>query len=113
MYYLKVIVLENCAYSIAARELLKSQNIKHKLVIVSQNEKNKFKTDNINTFPQVYLNKKHTKGNLLLGGFNDLNNAFIEFKSQKISDNKINEFMKKYSWEKKSTLRLIQLFNKV
>lgn len=114
-YYIKAILLEGCPYSVSADELMKKQTISNKSTWITQNEKHKFVTDKISTYPQIYLTKLRgmgtTEGTLLLGGFDDLNQFFNTFKSVALSDNNINKFMNKYKWSKKATLRLIQLIN--
>lgn len=110
-YYIKAILLENCPYSINAEQLLKIHSIPCKITWVNQNNKQVYKTDSINTFPQIYLNKINSPGNLLLGGHDDLASFITTFKAQKLNDKNINDFMTKYSWSKKATLRFIQLIN--
>ena len=70
-----------------------------------------YKTQQINTFPQIYLCKSNNNGTQLLGGYDDLYNFISEFKGKKFNDQLINNFMSKYSWSKKATLRMIQLIN--
>lgn len=108
-YFIKAILLENCNFSDYTIELLK--NIPHKIIYIDdQNNKYRFKYNSIDTFPQIYLNRYNTKGNLLLGGYNDLKQFIFNFKND-INDTKINNFMKKYNWSRKATLRLIELIN--
>jgi glutaredoxin len=110
-YFLKIILLENCPYSIALDKLIKNNNIPNNSIWVNQTQKNNYKTDQIDTFPQIYLNKMNNKDNLLFGGYDDFSDFFSQFKSQKLSDDKINFYMKKLQWSKKAVLRLIQLIN--
>ena len=111
-YYLKTIILENCPYSIAANNLLKNFNINHKSIIINQYEKDNYKTSNIETYPQIYLNKYNSKDNLLLGGYSDLKYVFDLFKNKKYLNQNVNLFLKKYNWwSKKAVLRLVQLIN--
>lgn len=110
-YFLKIILLENCPYSIALDQLVKNINIPNNIIWISQNNKNKFKSNNIETFPQIYLNKFNSKDSLLFGGYDDFNDFYLQFKSQKISDDKIKYYMNKLKWSKKAILRLIQLVN--
>lgn len=110
-YYLQIISLDNCSYSKAATELVKNFKISNEIINVNQNNKQNFKTNIINTFPQVYLKKYNKKGSLLLGGYTDLESTINNFKSVKYNNEKINNFMNKYKWSKKATLRLIQLIN--
>ncbi len=110
-YFLKIILLEDCPYSIALDKLIKNNNIPNKSIWISHSQKNNYKTDQIETFPQIYLNKINNKDNILFGGYDDFNNFFLEFKSQKLLDNKVQTYMNKLNWSKKAVLRLIQLIN--
>lgn len=111
-YYIKVILLEGCPYSINLEKLMEQNKIIHKKFIrVNHSNKHLYKSDLINTFPQVYLNKYNSKGNLLLGGYEDFNNFIKIFKNNALDSNKINNFMKIKNWSKRATIRLIQLIN--
>ncbi len=109
-YYLKAILLDGCPYSIAAKDLLAVNNIPAEIVNVNSANKNQFKTNTISTFPQLYLCKTGNNGTQLLGGYDDLAEFISNFKG-KYNDNLIANFMEKYSWSKKATLRMIQLIN--
>jgi glutaredoxin len=109
-YYLKVILLEGCPYSIAAKDLLADNNIPVEIINVNSTNKNQFKTNTIATFPQIYLSKTGNNGTQLLGGYDDLSEFIRNFKG-KYNENLIGDFMKKHSWSKKATLRMIQLIN--
>jgi len=110
-YYINSIILENCPYSIKADNLLKEYNIPRNIIKVTHNNKHAYKTNQISTFPQLYLKNKLKKDSLLLGGYNDLQYVFNNFKNKQLTNKNIAEFMKKYKWAKKPTLRLIQLIN--
>ena len=111
-YYLKVILLENCSYSIKAYDLLKKYKlIKNSIIWVNQSNKEKFKTDNIQTFPQIYLKQKKSNIKLLLGGYDELLDIINTFYNKVISDNDIIKWINKLNWSKKYLLRLIQLIN--
>jgi glutaredoxin len=113
-YYLKIILLNDCPYSEKAKQIINENKIPVKIINVNYENKELYKNDNINTYPQIYLNKKGSKSNLLLGGFTDLSESINNFKSLKSEsnlDNSVNNFMNKYKWSKKATLRFIQLFN--
>jgi glutaredoxin len=110
-YYMKIISLDGCPYSIHANNLLEIHNIPFKKVIVNYDTKDNYKSVDIQTFPQIYLKKLGSKSNLLLGGYDDLKYSIDLFKGQKYDDNNIINFMNKYKWSKKATLRLIQLLN--
>ena len=108
-YKLKIIVLENCPYSIAAYELLTNYNISFEKIIVNQNNKEKYKTDKISTFPQIYiLNNK----DILLGGYSDIEEIFDIINSSNNLD-KIKEKLNiKYpKYNNKIILRIIQIFS--
>ena len=110
MYYLKLIYLNKCPYSEAAEELLLNNKIKSKIIKIDQNEKDKFKTDSIQTFPQIYLEKENSKGSLLIGGYDILKEIF-ETINLKSSLNSIKDVIKsKINISNKSALRIIELF---
>ena len=112
-YYLKIISLDNCPYSQATKELVKNFSIPNEIINITSNEKEKYKTNKINTFPQIYLKKYGRVDDLLLGGYEDLKDFMDQFHKQTYSTDKVNNFMNKYNktWPKKSVLRLIQLIN--
>ena len=74
-YSLKSIVLKNCPYSNALVETLKNNNIKANIITVTYENKDKYKTKYISTFPQLYLMKKNTNNKLneilLIGGYTE------------------------------------------
>ena len=111
-YELKVIVLENCPYSIAAVELLNNYKIKFQKIEVNHNNKEQFKTSEINTFPQIYILNNNKQ--LLLGGYSDLENITNIINSTKNLD-KIKQTLKKNYLNNKNInnkyiLRIIQMF---
>lgn len=110
-YFLKIILLENCPYSIALDQMIKNNKIPNTSLWITYENKDKFKTNLIETFPQIYLNKINSKDSLMFGGYDDFNDFFNQFKSQKITDDKINYYMKKFNWSKKAILRLVQIIN--
>jgi hypothetical protein len=111
-YFLKVISLENCPYSNAALELIKNNRIQNNTTIISHSDKLKYKTNKIDTFPQIYLSKYNKKETLLLGGYDSLSSFIAMFKGIPLSEQNINNFMNNNNtWSKKAVLRLIQLIN--
>ena len=108
-YYLYAILLENCTYSNNAHELLVNNKIKHTIKMVNSKNKNKFKMDNYNTYPQIFLKKEGSFESLFFGGYTDLNDIIIDFYNNNID---INKFKNKYNWwSRKAIFRLIQLIN--
>lgn len=108
-YSLLIIVLEGCGYSKAAIDFLEPYNIKKKFINIKYDEKDKYKTSSIQTFPQIYLKKN--KSTLLLGGYEDLVEAFNMF-YKKYNKQDIITFKKNnLDWSEKSKLRLIELIN--
>jgi glutaredoxin len=110
-YYIKAIMLENCPYSVDADKILKTNNLQHETVWINNMNKETYITDMIQTFPQIYLKKYNSNQHLLLGGRDDLALFMSTFYLQKINETDIQNFMQKYKWSKKATLRLIQLIN--
>ena len=110
MYYLYIITLEDCPYSIAAIDLLKSLKIKYKRLKVNQKNKEKYKTQEIDTFPQIYIVKDKKK--LLLGGYSNLKEFTDIFINKEYNEENILKFHNKYKlWNKKSILRLLEIIN--
>jgi glutaredoxin len=110
-YKLKVIVLENCPYSIAAVELLTNYNIPFEKILVKQNNKEKFKTSEIATFPQIYM--INDKEQILLGGYSDLEEIIDIINSSKNLDKIKEKLREKYSNYKniqRIILRIIEIF---
>jgi glutaredoxin len=107
-YKLKVIVLENCPYSIAAVELLTNYNIPFEKILVKQNNKEKFKTPDISTFPQIYMYSKEDQ--LLLGGYSDLEEIMDIINSSKNLDKIKKKIGKNKKYGPKIILRIIKIF---
>jgi len=112
-YYFKCILLEGCPYSISANNLLKEFNIKSNIEWINNNNKDKYKTDKISTFPQIYLTKKNKIGKLLIGGYSDLKYLFDLVYKKKYNSETVNIIRNKYNYSKKTTLRVIQLINNI
>jgi len=65
-------VLISCPYCNRALELLKEYKIKHKAIIVEQEEKEYYKKQNrMNTFPQIFM-QIDTNNFMKIGGASDL-----------------------------------------
>lgn len=106
---LKVIILENCPYSIAANQLLSNYNIPFEKIVVNQNTKDKYKTNIISTFPQIYILNKNKE--ILLGGYNDIEEIINIINSSNNLDKIKEKFNEKYpKYDYKIILRIIQLF---
>ena len=110
-YYITAILLEGCKYSINAKQLLENNNINAEIINVNQNNKENYKTNEIKTFPQIYLCKYNNKGTQLLGGYTELYEFISDFKNKQLNLDKVSSFEKKNKWSRKATLRLIQLIN--
>jgi len=110
-YYIKIISLENCKYSLDSVNILKSLNIPHKVIIIDNLSKELYKNNYISTYPQIFFKKYNSKGNLLLGGYDDLVYSITTFKTNNINKTNIDQFINKYKWSKKSVIRFIQLLN--
>jgi glutaredoxin len=111
-YYLYCVILKNCPYSQAAYELLNlKKNIKKEFTFINRSEMDNYKTEFINTFPQIYLKRYNTNGTKLIGGYTELKNIFDKFEND-IDKKNIKIFLENnISWNKKSLLRLIELIN--
>jgi glutaredoxin len=115
-YKLKVIVLENCPYSIAAIELLTNHNIPFNKILVTQNNKHKYKTAKISTFPQIYMINKSEKEELLLGGYSDIEEIINIINDYNPKDSNFDDIKKKLKIKYSKTindkliLRIIEIF---
>ena len=108
-YILKAIILENCPYSMAAVELLTNHNIEFKKILVTQETKHKYKTEQISTFPQIYFYSEKIEE--LLGGYSDLEEIINIINSStklNIIKKKLNKKYKMFN--NKKILRIIQIF---
>lgn len=112
-YYIYAVLLENCPYSMAAKEILTNKNIPHELIIVNQSNKNKYKTDDIQTFPQLYLKKNNYNGTLLIGGYSDIKNIMTKFESIPYNQDLVNEYCNKKKISKRGLLNIIKLINRI
>jgi len=101
---IKIIALENCPFSIGAYNLLvPNKNNQHKQINVkwiNNDDKNKYKTKNSQTFPQIsFINEEE----YFLGGYSELEDLINNLRNQtepckatslqyfeKIENNKIN-----------------------
>lgn len=117
MYYLEIFSLDGCPYSKAANDLLLKHKINLNLINISYENRDKFKNEKINTFPQIFLKKRNRSSGLLVGGFDELNEAtFIienNLSNDELSDTKNllkNVFVEDFS--DRAILRFIQLFMK-
>lgn len=108
-YYLQLVILENCSYSNAAKELLQNHKIKTKIISVNYANKDNYKTEEINTFPQIYLKKNNNNGSLLIGGYTDLKKLFDQYYKIEYSSDKIKLINDK--WSKRALLNFIILIN--
>ena len=109
-YYLHLVILENCPYSIAAKEFLENHlHIKTKITSVNHTNKENYKTDEIKTFPQIYLKKNNKQGSLLIGGYTEFKNLFNKYYKINYSKDKIELINNK--WSKRALLNFIILIN--
>ena len=109
MNEIKVISLNQCPYSMAAEDLI--NNIKNtedskinvNIINVSQEDKTKYQSGEIKTFPQIYYN------DILIGGYDTFNEIYLNVKGTKSLDEMIGilENKTKIS-ERKDKLRLIK-----
>jgi glutaredoxin len=107
--------LIGCPYSEAAEQLIQEYNIKHKLIKVSRNEKEEIKKmNNMQTFPQIFLDKT------LIGGYDNLQMIIQLYNNIKHFDginNKdkykkmINDTSNKLKLHKKILHKIIHLIN--
>ena len=105
-YYLNIVILEGCPYGAETLKLLNNNNnLKKNIITISHNDKDKYKTSEISTFPQIYLKRENYNGNLLLGGYSELKDFYNKFYKQRYSKENVLDFTNKTKWSKKATLR--------
>tara|TARA_B100001248_G_C27326676_1_gene429362 strand:- start:310 stop:642 length:333 start_codon:yes stop_codon:yes gene_type:complete len=108
MDYIEVYSLDGCYYSQILEDLLNSKKIKFNLNKVNFDNKDKIKEkNNMNTFPQVFLNSKNN--NYKVGGYDDINYILNEIKTKKNLDLIIKNINFRTNLDKKRTIRLINL----
>jgi glutaredoxin len=62
MSFVQIYSLDGCPFSVKAENLLKEHTIKHKVIRVSQESKEKYKIENkMKTFPQIFIIEKKIK----------------------------------------------------
>ncbi len=110
---LKAIILEDCPYSIALVKLLDNNEISFTKIMIKRIDKEKYKTPEISTFPQLYLD------NILIGGYDTSKEIFDIINNSTKSVNDLDslkaELVKFFKNNKtvinnKKILRLIKLF---
>lgn len=110
-YYLYAIVLESCPYSDAAVKLLQhNKNIK--IQSITRDVKEKYKTDKIQTFPQIYLKRHNHNGSLLIGGYSDISEIYTKFRNKYIKED-VNNYLAESKLKKKTLLRIIEFINQI
>lgn len=105
---LYAIILNNCPYSMAAKELLERNNNNYKIKMISQDEKHSYKTKEISSFPQIYLKSDNKK--VLIGGYDTIKEIFDIINSNtkiKTMETKISKVKK---LNKRQILRIIESF---
>ena len=105
---LSIYSLKGGYYSHSLEELLNNKKIKYNLNRVNFENKNEIKKkNNMNTFPQVFLNSKNI--NYKVGGFNDVNYILDEIKTKNNLDLIINNVKFKTNLDRNRSIRLINL----
>ena len=116
MYSLKILLLEDCFYSIELKKLLSKKEfnkIQIEYINIKQVDKERYKTSYIKTFPQVYMIKKHSHGKLLVGGYDTIKKIIdmVQHNLNKNMDKNISILSNIYPlWATKAKLRLLELF---
>ena len=114
MYCLKIILLKNCFYSDKIKKILIEDifnKIKITYIEITDDNKNKYKTNEIKTFPQVYMIRDNMEGKLLIGGCDDMIKVINIIQGKQLNKIKIHLASIYPSWSEKAILRLIELFN--
>jgi hypothetical protein len=109
---LEVVILQGCPFSLNTEKLIKTQleNDKYKMIYVNNDNKNKFKVDEIKTFPQIRMIYDNNK--FLIGG-NDELEFFLNILKQTNCDNyknKLSNIQKKFNLNEKTSIKLFTIF---
>jgi hypothetical protein len=110
-YYFYAIILNGCPYSEKAYKLLKNKNKNYQSKRIDYSIMDKYKTNEIQTFPQIYLKRKDKNGSLLIGGYTDLENIYDTFYKKECNKNVIDNYIKEKNLSRKILLRIIELIN--
>jgi glutaredoxin len=106
MYNFKIISLFDCPYSEAGEKLMSKYNTK--VINISRDEKHNYKTEQIQTFPQIYFNTGYQE--LLIGGYNDMKTLLDKVNNLNTKNlNVAINILKKYNWDDKDKKRLLKL----
>jgi len=104
--------LNGCGFSKKAINTLKKKYITHEVFHVDWNNKDHYKkSNNMNTFPQIFFQKKNSN-RIKIGGSNDLDyllNTINNTKKNKQFDNMVITIKNKLSLDKRTTLQIIDL----
>jgi len=99
----------------AAHDLLKNNpklEKKVKITMINQKDKDKYKTDEIETFPQIYLKKKNHNDSLLIGGYSNIKELFDLFYKKNYNKNEVDNYLNNNKqWSKHGLLRFIEMIN--
>ncbi len=107
---LKAIILEDCPYSMALVKLLNDNEINFNKIMVKRIDKEKYKTKEIATFPQLYID------NILIGGYDTTKEIFDKINNSDDLDILKEELLTYFKntnqnlVNNKKILRLIKLF---
>lgn len=108
-YFLQINSLIGCPYSLEIETLLQQGNIPNKIIKIDPSDKHLYKNEIINTFPQIFLKKQNSKGQILLGGNNDYK-EILNLKKKNL-EIQLKYLTNKYpKMSKKTKLRIIELF---
>ena len=104
--------LNGCGFSKKAINTLKKNNITYEVFHIDWDNKNEYKkNNNMNTFPQIFFQKKNSN-RIKIGGSNDLDyllNIINNTKKNKKYDNMVITIKNKLSLDKRTTLQIIEL----
>ena len=103
---LELVYLEKCFFSQKLKKFLDDMKIKYKLIKVSQSTKFKYKSKQIDTFPQLYFTTKKNK--YLLGGSDSSIKLVLTIRSMRSIEEveSLKESLKELKIPKKDLIKL-------
>lgn len=109
-YYIYGIILDGCPYSMMADELIRNNTSRFEILNVNHDNKNEYKNDNIQTFPQIYLKKYNSNFSELIGGYTEFKQIYDivkNAKNTKTTRNKVIKLLNKGMKEKSKKAMII------
>ena len=108
---LVVYSLNNCYYSEGACKYLDDLKKIYRKISINNNDKSYYKKkNNMNSFPQIFLENKTNNIKIKIGGFDDLKNIHEIIKNNKLYDDVYEKLDNMLDLKRKHILKIIKFF---